>query len=631
MSSLSRRSLLQLAGGAAALPLASGLTGAALAATPGTLTIAYNVNLPSFDPTVGLSAVNPTIQSIYQAVFDPYIGQAPDLSFKPGLLTKWGWNEDRSKITLDVRKGATWHDGSPVTPEDVVWSLTRAADPKGGNPIQFVWSKVGNYKIDGNTITGDVLEFEPTLFKWMAFLTGYVLPKAYYEKVGAEGFEKAPIGSGPYKVDAFERNAFLRLKAHPGYWGPKPAFETVVFKFITDPTSRVAEMESGGSDLTFEIPYEEFDRLKAKPGLAGQTKPVSDIAMIFLTDIDPMLDRNVRLAANHAIDKKAIVDRLLKGYGVPIATLEAPGYAAFDPSIKVAYDPELAKSLLAKSGYSPEKPVKFTIQTTRGFKPKDYEMIQAIVGMWRKVGIDATIEVYEIAKHFELRARHALAPAAFYNWGNAIGDPSTSTGFAMFGPSPHCAWKGKDLVERIGPLWGEKDEAKRIAGYKAVDKYIAEEGEVIPLFQYVQPIIHKKGTQGRVAGQRHDPSAARHAGLGRGFREGRHQDAMGRADQTTRPRPAHTVRCGGDRLRAAARRAGRSHRHDDPARRLGSRHRPAARVLRSRPADPRSSLRSGSARSQAAISAARSACGRACSNCCWRGCRPPSSLRCSQR
>ena len=218
---LSRRTVLQLAG-AAALPLSSGLFDAAQAAPSGTLTIAYNVNLPSFDPTVGLSAVNPTIQSIYQSIFDTYVGQAPDLSFKPGLLTKWGWNADRTKITLELRKGATWHDGSPVTPEDVIWSLQRAADTKSGNPIQFVWSKVGNFKIDGNTITGDVLEFEPTLFKWMAFLTAFVLPKAYYEKVGAEGFEKAPVGSGPYKVDAFERNAFLRLKAHPGYWGPSP-------------------------------------------------------------------------------------------------------------------------------------------------------------------------------------------------------------------------------------------------------------------------------------------------------------------------------------------------------------------------------------------------------------------------
>ena len=489
---ISRRTMLQLAG-AAALPLAAGLPIHSARSAASTLTIAYNVNLPSFDPTVGVSAVNPTIQSIYQAIFDPYIGQAADLSFKPGLLTKWGWNEDRSKVTMELRSDATWHDGSKVTPEDVVWSLTRAADPKGGNPIQFVWSKINNFKIDGQTITADVVEFEPVLFKWMAFLTGYVLPKAYYEKVGAEGFEKAPIGSGPYKVDAFERNAFLRLKAHPGYWGPKPAFDTVVFKFVTDPTSRVAEIESGGSDITFEIPYEEFDRLKAKPNLAGLTQPISDIGMIFLTDIDPMLDRNVRLAANHAIDKKAIVEKLLRGYGVPIDTLEAPGYAAFDPSIKTACDPELAKSLLAKSGYSTAKPVKFTIQTTRGFKPKDYEMVQAIAGMWRKVGIEANIEVYEIAQHFELRARHALAPAAFYNWGNAIGDPTTSTGFAMFGPSPHSAWKGKDLIERIGPLWGEKDDAKRIAGWKAVDKYIAEEGEVIPLLQYVQPIIHKKG------------------------------------------------------------------------------------------------------------------------------------------
>src|SRR4029079_7381746 len=267
----------------------------------------------------------------------------------------------------------------------------------------------------------------------------------------------------------------------PKYWGPKPAFETVVFKFVPDATSRVAEVESGSSDLTLEVPFEDYDRLTKKSSLAGVAHPVSDIGMIFITNKDPMLDKNVRLAMIYSVDKKAIVDKLLKGNAVVIDTLEAPQYAAFDPSIKVKYDPELAKQLLAKSAYAPDKPVKFTIQTTKGFKPKDYEMIQAVVGMWRKVGIDANIEVYEIAKHYELRARHELAPAAFYNWGNAIGDPSTSTGFAMFGPSPHSVWDGKDTIDMIGPLWGEPDEAKRIAGYKAVDKHIAEESEVIPL------------------------------------------------------------------------------------------------------------------------------------------------------
>ena len=347
-----RRSMLGLMGATATLPLLGrSLVGGALAAESGTVTIAYNVNLPTFDPTVGASAVNPTIQSLYQAVFDPYIGQKPDLAFKPGLLTKWSWNDDRTKCEMEVREGATWHNGDPVTAEDVVWSLERAGDEKTGNPIQFVWSKIGNFKTDGNKVTADVKSFEPTLFKWMAFLTGYVLPKKYYSSVGAEGFEKKPVGSGPYMVDEFQQNAFLRLKANPNYWGGKPAFDTVVFKFVPDATSRVAELESGQSDVTLEIPYEEFDRLKKK-GFVGYATPISDIGMIFINDVGPMTDKNVRLAANYAIDKNAIVDKLLRGYGVPISTLEAPTYAAFDASIKVPYDPKLAKKLLAASGYS---------------------------------------------------------------------------------------------------------------------------------------------------------------------------------------------------------------------------------------------------------------------------------------
>jgi peptide/nickel transport system substrate-binding protein len=484
-----RRQTLALTAGGLIASLIGPRSGA-YAAAGDTLTIAYNVNLPSFDPTVGPSAVNPTIQAIYRSVFDQYIGQKPNLAFEPGLLTAWGWNDDKTKIWMDVRPGVTWHDGSPFTPADIVWSFERAGKKETGNPIEFVWSTLGNFKVDGQRVTADMKQFDPTIFKWMAFLTAYVLPKDYFEKVGAEGFEKKPIGTGPYMVDAYQGNAFLRLKANPKYWGGKPAFETVVFKFVTDATSRVAELESGSSDLTLEIPYEEFDRLKAKPGLVGIATPISDIGMIFINS-DGKLDKNVRLAAHHAIDKQSIVKRLLRGYGVPIDTLEAPEYEAYDPTIMVPYNPDQASKLLAAAGFSPQKPFKTTIQTTRGFKPKDYEMIQAIVGMWRKVGIEADIEVYEIAKHFELRTSHRLAPLAFYNWGNAIADPSTSTGHAMFGPSPHSSWKSKDLDAMIGPLWGEKDEAKRIAGYKAVDRYIAQEGYVIPLLQYVQPIVYK--------------------------------------------------------------------------------------------------------------------------------------------
>lgn len=464
---------------------------ASRAAVKDSLTIAFNVNVPSFDPTSGPSAVNPSIQAIYRAIFDQYIGQKPDLSFEPGLLTAWGWNDDKTKLWMDVRTGVKWHDGTAFGPEDVVFSLERASRKDGGNPVQFIWATSGNWKIDGNRITGDVFQYEPTYFKWMAFLTGFVLPKAYYEKVGAQGFEAKPVGTGPYMVDEYSGNAFLRLKANRDYWGARPAFDTVVFKFVPDATTRVAEIESGSSDITLEIPYEEYDRLRKVKGLAGEAQAISDIGMIFITNKGVMLDKNVRLAANHAIDKKALIDRLLRGYGVPLGTLLTPQYLGYDPDIGIPHDAKKAAALLAESGYSPKNPVKFTIQTTRGFKPKDYEMIQAIAGMWRQVGIEADIEIYEIAKHFELRTTHSLAPAAFYNWGNAIADPVTSIGHAMFGPSPHSAWKTDDLDARIGPLWYEKDDARRIAGWTAVSRYIAEQGYVIPLLQYLQPVVYK--------------------------------------------------------------------------------------------------------------------------------------------
>ena len=489
---LSRRSLLQT--GVAAATLAT-VALPSFALEIDELVIAYNVNLPSWDPTVGPSAVNPTIQGFYQSVFDLYIPQNPDLSFGSGIITGYGWNDDNSAIWMDVREGVTWHNGDPLTAEDVVWSLSRVANPETGSPIQFVWGKIENVVADGNRVTADVKEYDPTFFKWMSFLTGYVMPKKYYEEVGAAGFEAAPIGTGPYMVEKFERNAFVRLKANEKYWGGAPEFKSVTIKFVTDAASRVAEVESGNSHVTLEIPYEEYDHLKAKDGLAGVAEPISDIGMIFLNDIEAMTDPNVRKAAAHAIDKGLIIDRLLSGYGIAIDTLQTPDYAAYDASITVAYDPELAKQLLAKSGFSTDNPVKFKIQTTKGFKPKDYEMVQAIVGLWRRVGIEAEIEVYEIAKHYELRAADQLAPAAFYNWGNSVGDPTTSTGFAMFGPSPHSVWDGQATFDAILPLWGETNEDKRIEGWKGVDRMIAENAEVIPLLQYVQPIVHATGVK----------------------------------------------------------------------------------------------------------------------------------------
>ena len=265
----------------------------------------------------------------------------------------------------------------------------------------------------------------------------------------------------------------------------------MTIKFVTDAASRVAEIESGNAHVTLEIPYEEYDRLRNGSNISGTAAPISDIGMIFLNDVDVMLDRNVRLAAHHAIDKKLLVERLLNGYGVPIDTLQTPDYIAYDPSIEVPYDPSKAAELLAASGYGPDNPVRFKIQTTRGFKPKDYEMIQAIVGLWRRVGIEAEIDVYEIAKHYELRAADQLAPAAFYNWGNAVGRSHDIDRLRDVRPEPAFGLgrRGSNWNDRTAMGRGRRRQAhRRLEG--GVDRKIAEDGLVIPLIQYVQPILH---------------------------------------------------------------------------------------------------------------------------------------------
>ena len=388
----------------------------------------------------GPSAVNPTIQGIYKAVFDQYIDQNPDLTFQPGLLTEWGWNEDRTKIVMKVREGATWHDGAPVTPEDVVWSLTRAGDPAGGNPIQFVWGKVGNYQVEGNTITGDVLAFEPTLFKWMAFLTGYILPKAYYEMVGPRVSRRrrsaAALHGRPVRAQRLRP-----LQGLSGLLGRRAGIRD------GDLQVRHRRDQPGRRGGERRLRAHHRDPLRGiRPAKGGRGPDRADHPGVGHRDDLPQrrrADAGRERAAGGA-STRSTSRRSSTGCCAATACRSTRCRRRnTTPTTRASSSATTRRrrpSCSPPRGFSPDNPVRFTIQTTRGFKPKDYEIIQAIVGMWRKVGIEAEIEVYEIAKHYELRAMDTLAPAAFYNWGNSIGDPSTSTGFAMFGPSPHSVW-----------------------------------------------------------------------------------------------------------------------------------------------------------------------------------------------
>lgn len=500
MTQIDRRRFLALAGAAAAGSLGGPALFAtrARAASGDSLTVAWPAPPPGWDPTTGPGARDRLAQSIWKSVFDQYLDRKPDLALGPGLLSAWGWNAERSRVYMTLRKAAMWQDGTPIEPKDIVWNLERLAKPRTGCPARHVWASVADFTVDGDTVSAAVRHYTPDFFDWLGYHTGYMLPPRYYREVGAKGFARKPVGAGPYRVvetggKGADGSAFLRLEAFEGHYGPKPAFGTVEFRFVGDPQSRAEAVVRGEVDLATELDFADFDRLKRREGVVGLARPLTATAMLVLNDTGPMKDPNVRRAAQHAIFKQAIVDHLLRGCGVPADQIEPPGSFGHIPSLRVPYDPARAVDLLSRSGYSTGKPVRFTVQTTRGHWPMDFETVEAIVGMWQHVGISAAIEVIPARELTARAAKDDLAPACFRVWDNASGDPNNGTGALLWGPSPNSVWDSDDLDRRLKPLmWGKKDAAARANGWRDVGRYIADNALVLPIFRYATRILHDR-------------------------------------------------------------------------------------------------------------------------------------------
>ncbi len=177
-----------------------------------------------------------------------------------------------------------------------------------------------------------------------------MIPQAYYEKVGAAGFEKAPIGCGPYMIEEFVARLVRQAQGLRQVLGGQAGVQE------RDDQLRHRPERARRPDRDRQVRHHARPALRGvrpaeeAPALSGVSSPITDIAMLFITNVAPMLDDNVRQACVHAVDKQAIVKNLLRGYGIVIDTLQTPQYPAYDPSIKVKYDPALAKAAARQVG-----------------------------------------------------------------------------------------------------------------------------------------------------------------------------------------------------------------------------------------------------------------------------------------
>lgn len=490
MIEVSRRALCQALGiGFAGAP-AFLRSATVLAADMDKVTIGWPTDVPSWDPE---QRTVPDAQSIYKMVFDQPLDQAPDLKLIPKLVTAWQLAPDALSLSLDFRNDVKFHDGSKMTAEDFKYSFFDRI--KAGHKIDVanIWGFVTD--VDVPSPTHAVMHFKlpfATSAVWLAFLCSYVVPKAYMEKVGQDGFVKAPIGTGPYKLVDYQLNSRIVLERNEAYWGPKPKMKSVTFEIIKDPSARVAAIQSGQIDLALNVPVREAERFMKDTSFKAELDPIQRVIIIQTRGDLGFADKNVRLAAHHAIDKAALSKAFYGSAAVPLSVVAPPETPGYVPGYAFAYDPALSKKLLAESGYSASKPAKIKFATTNGQFPSDYDMARAIVQMWKQVGIEADIEVIEYSKYFELNRGDKLPEATLYSWDNATGDPEIYTGYLLNPHLPFSAFKQKEIGDEVAALFAIADYDKRMAAYKEINKKAVEFGAIMPLLQSVITVVTKK-------------------------------------------------------------------------------------------------------------------------------------------
>lgn len=473
------------------LGLAAVLTKPARAAAD-SLTIAYPFDIPTWDPTASTFT---GAQSVYKAIFDSPLQYSPDLKLQPRLIKEWGFQDaEKKRLSITLRGGVLFHDGSPLTTVDVQFSLI---DRPARDPTLLIRRILPALEtLEIVSATQAVLVFKnpsPAAPIYLAFLASYILPKAYMERVGEAEFKQKPIGAGPYKLVQYERGSRVVLEAFDKYWGGAPAIKNVVFQIIPDPTARTAAVESGRADLAVQVPLREMTRLGKLPGLVAEAAPFSEIVMLMTPSYVPaMQDERVRQAMQLSIDKAAISKAFYGGLARPLSVLATPGTPGYVDGFTLPFDKAKAETLLKQAGFGPERPVSFPFLATNGAFPNDFDVARAIAGMWKGIGIQADLQEITLAKYLDYNRSASLPGPALYSWANPTGDPDNYTGKILDASLPFSAWRDPAVGDRVHHLLAETDDAKRMAGYQQLNKDAAEHAWAPPLFQAVFTMVHKQ-------------------------------------------------------------------------------------------------------------------------------------------
>jgi peptide/nickel transport system substrate-binding protein len=379
----------------------------AAAAPEGTLTWGLHVTLAArwLDPAETEAFINPFM--VLYAVHDALVKPMPGGDNTPSLAESWTQSKDGLVYEFVLRKNARFHNGDPVTAEDVKFSFDRYK----GAAAKLLHDRVREVQIvDPGRIRFHLKEPWPdfmTFYGTSATGAAWIVPKKYVEKVGDDGFKKAPIGAGPYRVVSFTAGVELVMEAFEGYWRKVPSVKRLVFRSMPDETTRAAALKAGDVDIVYLLSGPLAEEVKRTPGLRLAAAMPPGVVFLDLPEQwdpkSPWHDVRVRQAAGFALDRAGLNQAETLGLSRPTGGLipRVLDFArAYDPP---AYDPARAKRLLAEAGY----PNGFDAGDLTPFPPF-FSLAEAIGNYLQAVGIRTRMRTMERATFLTSWREHKL-------------------------------------------------------------------------------------------------------------------------------------------------------------------------------------------------------------------------------
>ncbi len=454
--------------------------------------------------------------SIYETLLFP----TPDgLGVLPGIATGWAYSDGGKTLSLTLRSGVKFSDGTAMTAEDVKFSLDRARNPKNGAWNEMLGSIDSVEIASADVVLLKLKRPDPTLLPALAMFNTGILPKKPYEATPgaddhakAKAFAEKTLGTGPFMMTAWTRGQKMTFKRNPHYWGKDkdgvalPYLDEIEFQIIPDDATRMLKLKAGEVHGSEFIPFSRVKEMQADANLRMELWPSTAVWYVVLMCKDtlkggaknPLADKKVRQALNYAVNKDAIIAITTQGLGKPLQSfmssvtpLNILGGAVYK------YDPAKAKALLAEAGYASGFEAKCMILAGNQNQTNDLTAIQQMLG---QVGVKLTLEQLDNPSK-TARYRGEDFQMNRGGWTDDIADPSEIASYFAYSPTVnnlHSGWKSDKVNELFMQSQAEIDVAKRRAMYKELQTIYIDEAPILFLYETPYPVCWRKNVKGFV-------------------------------------------------------------------------------------------------------------------------------------